>query len=82
MKKIANALLCSVVAIAVTFILFFTILIDVDKETMHYMALGGVVLAELIAAAYAVYSQGHPRRVAAMTLSVAMIPIAFVLGLI
>jgi len=82
MKKIANALLYSVVAIAVTIILFFTILIDVDKETMHYMALGGVVLAELITAAYAVYSQGNPRRVAAMTLSVAMIPVAFVLGLI
>lgn len=82
MRKIINALLYSVVGIAVTVILFFLILIDVDKETMHYMALGGVVLAELITALYAIYSQGHPRRLAAMSLSVAMIPIAFVLGLV
>lgn len=82
MKKAPVALLYSVVAVAVTVILFFLILIDVEKETMHYMALGGVVLAELITAAYAVCTGDNPRKAAATTVSVAMIPVALVLGIL
>ena len=82
MKKCSVALLYSLVAVAVTVILFFLILVDVDKVAMHYLALSGVVLAELITAAYAVMSQGKPRAVAATTVSAVMIPLAVVLGLI
>lgn len=82
MKKFPITLLYSVVAVAVTVILFFLILVDVDKEEMHYMALGGVVLAELITAAYAIFTKGSPRRLAAVTVSVIMIPLALILGII
>ena len=82
MKKYSVALLYSLVAVAVTLIAFFLILVDVEKVAMHYLALGGVVLAELITAAYAVMSNGKPRAVAATTVSVVMIPLALVLGVI
>ena len=82
MKKFPIAFLFSLIAIAVTLILFFTILADVDKETIHYVSLGGVLLAEVITAVYALLSQGYPRRTAATLVSLAMIPAAIVLGLI
>ena len=82
MRKFPVSLLYSLVAVAVTLIAFFLVLVDVDKVAMHYLTLGGVVLAELITAAYAVMSQGKPRAVAATTVSVIMIPLALVLGVI
>lgn len=82
MKKLPVALITGLAAIAVTTILFFTILSDTKLDTIHYMSLGGIILAELVTMGYTMCSKGDPRRVAAGTVSAVMIPFALILSII
>ncbi len=82
MKKLPVALITGIAAIAVTAILFFTLLSDTKLGAIHFMSLGGIILAELVTMTYAMCSKGDPRRVAAATVSVVMIPVALVLGIV
>ena len=82
MKKYPIALLCGIATILVTVILYFVIFKDTVLELIHFLTLGGIVLAEIITTVYAVLSKGNPRKVAAAFISAFMIPISVWLSIV
>lgn len=82
MKKFSAVLLCGLVAVMLTVVLFFTILGNVLLTTIHFVTLIGIVLAECITTAYFYCAKGSPRRIAAAVISGTMIPFAAILSVV
>lgn len=76
MKKFPNALIGGIALIAVTLLLFFTLVTvtDTTLEAIHIVGLSFILVSEGITTAYACFAMGSPRRKAAVLLSAVMIP--------
>lgn len=82
MKKFPIALISGIALMIVTGLAFFMILQDASLKLIHFLAIGGVILSELIATIYAASSQGRPRKVAAASVSAIAVPASIVLAYI
>lgn len=82
MKKMPTSILCGIVAILVTVILYFTIIGNIFAQIICFITLVGVVLAEIVVTILAYRSQGEPRKVAATIATSFMIPISTLLSII
>lgn len=82
MKKFPISLICGIAAIMLTILLFFGIFNNVVLQAIHFITLSGMVLAEIITTAYAMYSQGNPRKVAAAVVSALMVPVSVLLSVV
>lgn len=82
MKKVSSALLCGIAAIVITIILYFVILGNIFLEAIHLITLIAIILAEAATTAYAFFSKGAPRKVAAAVVSAVLIPYAVILSVV
>lgn len=82
MKKFSTVLLCGLSAMALTVILYFTVLSNALLTAIHFIALIGILLAEGITTAYVYLFKGSPRRIAAAVISGLMIPFATILSVV
>ena len=82
MKKLPISLLCGLVAVLVTIILYFTVLGNAFSQLICFITLVGVIIAELAVTALAYLSNGEPRKIAATVVSAFMIPIAVFLSIV
>jgi len=82
MKKVSAALVCGIAAIAVTVLLYFTILNNVFLEAIHFICLVAIVLAEAITTGYACCVKASPRKLAATLVSSLMIPVSVLLSVV
>lgn len=82
MKKTPISILTGIVVILVTIILYFIILKNIFVQTICFLTLIGVVIAEAIVTAMAYYSKGEPKKVAASIVTSFMVPISILLSAI
>ena len=82
MKKMPTSILCGIVAILVTVLLYFTIIGNIFAQIICFITLIGVVLAEIVVTILAYRSQGEPRKVAATVTTSFMIPISILLSIV
>ncbi len=82
MKKAPISLIVGGASILVTILLYFVILGNRLSQTICLITLIGVVLAEVLATVFAYISNGDPRKVAAATVSVFLVPISVVLSIV
>ncbi|MBQ7036535.1 MAG: hypothetical protein IJN74_03480 [Clostridia bacterium] len=82
MKKMPTSILCGIVAILLTVILYFTVVESIFAEIICLITLVGVVVAELVVTALAYFSKSEPRKVAATVVLSFMIPIAVALSIV
>ena len=80
MKRFSSVLLCGVVIMVLTIVLYFTILGNVLLTAIHFISLIAILLAEAIATTYAFFAKGSPRRIAATVITSIMIPFAAILS--
>ena len=82
MKKASLSLITGGAAVLITILAYVAILHEVEWVAIHFITLAGVVIAEIIATLYAYLSQGNPRRVAVVTVSILSVPIALILSIV
>ncbi len=82
MKKKPISIICGLLAILITVILYFTILGNIFTEIICFVTLLGVLLAEIIVTALAYFSHGDPHKVAAVAVSVVMVPVSVILSIV
>lgn len=82
MKKVPISILCGLVAILVTIILYFVIIGNIFAQSICFITLIGVVVAEMVATALAYFSKGEPRKVAATITASFMVPISIILSIV
>lgn len=82
MKKKPISIICGILAILITVILYFVILGNIFTEIICFITLLGVVFAEIIVTALAYFSKGDPRKVAAAALSAIMVPVSITLSIV
>lgn len=82
MKKAPISLLCGITAIIVTIILYFTILGNVFLEAIYLITLFAIIISESITTAFAYFSNGQPRKVAAAIVSAFLIPYSIILSVV
>ncbi len=82
MKKIPAVVVCGLAAMLLTVVLYFVILNNVILETIHFIALLAILLAECVTTGYAWAANGSPRKVASAVVSGMMIPYAVVLSVV
>lgn len=80
MKKIPYSILCGLISILVTILLYFLIIGNIFLEVICLITLLGVVFAEIITTLLAFFSKAEPRKVAATGLSALMIPVSVILS--
>lgn len=76
------SLIGGIASIVITVILYFVVLGDSLLEAMCLITLGGVLLAEGVAACLFYMSKGDPRKLSVAVSSVIMVPIAIVLSVV
>ena len=82
MKKFSAVLLCGLMAMLLTVVLYFTILGNTLLTAIHFISLAAILLAEAVTTAYIYFAKGSPRRIAAAVVSGIMIPFATVLSVV
>ncbi len=82
MKRFSISLVCGLAAMALTVILYFTILQNVLLQAIHFIALAAILLAEGITTLYVYFAKGSPRKVAAALLSGIMVPFSVILSVV
>lgn len=82
MKKAPISIICGIAAVLITVVLYFTMLDNVFEELICIVTLFGIVLAEVVATAFAYFTDGDPRKVLAAVVSVLMVPVSIVLAVI
>lgn len=82
MKKLPMALVCGIAVIALTIVLYFTILSNALLEAIHFISLVAIVLAEIITTCYACFVRDNPRKLAAVVVSGFMVPISVILSVV
>ncbi len=82
MKRFRISLICGLAAMALTVILYFTILNNVLLQAIHFIALTAILLAEGITTLYAYFAKGNPRKVAAALVSGILVPFAVILSVV
>lgn len=82
MRKWSYSIVCGVVLILVTIVLYIVILNNLFAQLMNFITLCGVVVAEVIAVGLAFLSKGEPRRLGAVVLFTLMVPYAIALSIV
>jgi len=82
MKKTNASLILGMAAVAVTVILYFAILGNIFLELIHFITLLGVILSEVTVTAFFYFSGDSPRKEAAASVSVVLIPVSVILSLL
>lgn len=82
MRKKATPLIIGIATILVTILLYFTIFNNVVLGAIHFISLVAIVLSEIIATAYAYGIGDSPRRLAAVVIVAAMVPVSIALSAI
>ena len=82
MKKIPVSILCGIIAILVTVVLYFSILGNIFAQIICFITLLGVVIAEAVVTLLAYLSKGEPRKVGATIAVSFMIPISIILSIV
>ena len=82
MRKMPISIFSGIAAILITIVLYFTILGNIFSQLICLITLLGVVLAEAIVTALAYCSKGDPRKVAATSVGLVIIPISVILSVV
>ncbi len=82
MKKIPISLICGVLLILVTILLYYIIFGNTLFMGIRLLTLIGLVIAEAVTTLLAFFSKGEPRKVAAAFVSSVMIPVALTLSIV
>ena len=82
MKKLLTGVVGGVLMIIVTLLFSVIILKDAELEAMHFVALGGIIFAELCWTGIVYYARNNPRRMAATGTSIITVVFSILLAII
>lgn len=82
MKKTSAILICGILVMVLTAVLFFTIVGFGALAAFHFVTLLAMLLSEAVTTGYAYAAKGSPRRIAAALVSAAMVPFSVILSVV
>ena len=82
MKRVSAVLLSGLIVMALTVVLYFTILDNVVLEIIHFVSLAAILLAEAVTTVYFYFANSSPRQIAAAVVTGLMVPFSVVLSIV